>query len=165
MRILLDTHAWLWSLLEPLRLGRKARAALSEGDASVWLSPISVWECSLLIERGRLEVDGDAEAWIRGALARAPLHEAPLNHEVALWSRALTDLEIEGLSGQGEEMTAAACLDLSPSLVDTYLASIPFDPSDGDATRTSYAARRTAISHTYVRACSAELGEEITVER
>ncbi|HLD07802.1 MAG TPA: LamG-like jellyroll fold domain-containing protein [Candidatus Peribacterales bacterium] len=85
--------------------------------------------------------------------------------EVALWSRALTDLEIEGLSGQGEEMTAAACLDLSPSLVDTYLASIPFDPSDGDATRTSYAARRTAISHTYVRACSAELGEEITVER
>ena len=89
MRILLDTHAWLWSLLEPLRLGRKARAALSEGDASVWLSPISVWECSLLIERGRLEVDGDAEAWIRGALARAPLHEAPLNHEVALWSRRI----------------------------------------------------------------------------
>ena len=85
--------------------------------------------------------------------------------EVAFGGRALTDPEIQGLSGQGEEMTAAACLDLSPSLVDTYLASIPFDPGGGDAARTEYAARRTATSHTYVRACSAELGEEIVVER
>ena len=90
MRLLLDTHAWLWSVLEPDRLGRKARDALRGKDASVWLSPISVWECALLIERGRLEVEGTSEAWIRSALGKGPIHEAPLNHEVALFGRRVS---------------------------------------------------------------------------
>ena len=81
---------WIWSLLEPQRLGRKARDALGASDSSCWLSPISVWECALLIERGRLEVQGGSEEWIRAALSRAPLQEAPINHEVALLSRGIT---------------------------------------------------------------------------
>jgi PIN domain nuclease of toxin-antitoxin system len=80
---------WIWSLLEPRRLARKARAALAASDSSCWLSPISVWECALLIERGRLEVGGSPEEWIRAALSRAPLQEAPINHDVALFSRRI----------------------------------------------------------------------------
>lgn len=54
-----------------------------------WLSPISVWELQVLAERGRLMLDDEPRAWIREALARTPLHEAPLVHEVALRSREL----------------------------------------------------------------------------
>jgi PIN domain nuclease of toxin-antitoxin system len=87
---LLDTHIWLWSLLEPARLSRGVAAALSAQGARRWLSPLSVWEALLLIERGRLKVDRPGDEWIREALERAPVEEAAITREVAFASRALT---------------------------------------------------------------------------
>ncbi len=89
MNLLLDTHIWLWSLLEPERLAPAVASALTADTARRWLSPISVWEAHLLIERGRLRVDAPAAEWVRDALARAPIDEAPLTTEVALASRAV----------------------------------------------------------------------------
>jgi PIN domain nuclease of toxin-antitoxin system len=86
MRYLLDTHVWVWSLLEPERLPKRALKVLGDASSEGWLSPVSVWELSLLIERGRLEVDGEPGAWVREALRATPLREAPLNHEIALCS-------------------------------------------------------------------------------
>ena len=89
MKLLLDTHIWLWSLLEPGRLSPKVVAALTADNTERWLSPLSIWEALLLIERKGLEVDRAGEAWIREALERAPIVEAPLNREVVLASRRL----------------------------------------------------------------------------
>jgi len=89
---LLDTHVWLSSLLEPDRLRKKTRSSLTAPDARLWLSPISVWETSLLVERGRLEVDTASRDWIQDALAASGISEATLNHEVALQSR---EVELE----------------------------------------------------------------------
>jgi len=89
VRVLLDTHIWLWSLLEPERLSGKVAAVLSSDDTERWLSPLSIWEALLLIERKRLEVDRAGENWIREALERGPVVEAPLNGEVVLASRRL----------------------------------------------------------------------------
>jgi PIN domain nuclease of toxin-antitoxin system len=90
VRLLMDTHIWAWSLLEPEQLGAEARAALAEPDNELWLSPISAWELTLLIERGRLAVDRPAVEWVEEALLRIPLHEAPLSHAVALRSRTIS---------------------------------------------------------------------------
>lgn len=89
MRLLLDTHIWLWSLLEPERLAPRVAAALEDGSNELWLSPISVWEALLLAERGRLEPAGDPEAWVRGALSALAVRDAPLTREVAIVSRGL----------------------------------------------------------------------------
>lgn len=35
MKLLLDTHIWLWSLLEPERLGAEVRAALQADDTEL----------------------------------------------------------------------------------------------------------------------------------
>lgn len=86
---LLDTHVWLWALVDPGRLRGRTRALLKAPDVTLWLSPISVWETSLLVERGRLELDTDARTWIQDAIASSGVGEAPLNHEVALQSREL----------------------------------------------------------------------------
>ena len=59
MKLLLDTHIWLWSLLEPERLGSQVRLALEKNGNELWLSPISVWEALMLVERGRLVVEAD----------------------------------------------------------------------------------------------------------
>jgi PIN domain nuclease of toxin-antitoxin system len=91
VRLLLDTHIWLWSLQDPHRLSKRVVAALTNDDNECWLSPISVWEFLLLVERGRVEVVAPSkpEAWVEEAFARAPLQEAPLTHEVAVVSRRI----------------------------------------------------------------------------
>lgn len=90
MRLLLDTHIWIWSVLAPERLGRRVTRALESDDAGLWLSPISVWEALMLIERGRITIDESSEAWVQAALEAAPLAEASLTHAVALESRRMT---------------------------------------------------------------------------
>ena len=90
MRWLLDTHILLWSLLEPDRLSGQLATELENPQNELWVSPISVWEIALLAEKKRILVDSpDVEKWIREVLSRTPLKEAPLNHEVALTSRAI----------------------------------------------------------------------------
>ena len=89
MKLLLDTHVWLWSILESSRLSSAIREAIASRQNELWLSPISLWETLLLAERGRVELDSEPRAWIREARAVAPLVEAPLTFEVALASRAL----------------------------------------------------------------------------
>ncbi|MBX3147992.1 MAG: type II toxin-antitoxin system VapC family toxin [Gemmatimonadales bacterium] len=87
MNLLLDTHIWIWSLLEPEQLGPELREALESVGSELWLSPVSVWETVMLIERGRLQVPGDAADWIDRMIRRAPIREAPFTFEVALESR------------------------------------------------------------------------------
>lgn len=89
MRLLLDTHIWLWSLLDRARLGRRVRRALGDQGAELWLSPISVWEFLVLVERGRITLDSDPEHWLDRAFAAAPMLEAPLTHDIARESRRI----------------------------------------------------------------------------
>ncbi len=89
MRLLLDTHVWLWSLLEPEKLSTRVRHVLRQPDTDLWLSPISVWEALLLADRGRLILLPDPQAWIESALAALPIQEATLTHDIARESRRI----------------------------------------------------------------------------
>jgi PIN domain nuclease of toxin-antitoxin system len=89
VKLLLDTHIWLWGLLDPDRLSPSVRIALQHPENELWLSPISVWEAALLVERGRLAVTGASEAWIESMVQALPRREASLTHEIALASRRL----------------------------------------------------------------------------
>lgn len=88
MKFLLDTHAWLWGLLEPNRLSGPCKKALQRAS-EVWLSPISVWEASLLLESKRIRVRQDPHRWVEDALARSALQMADLTVAVALESRRI----------------------------------------------------------------------------
>ncbi|MDB4980490.1 MAG: twitching motility protein PilT [Myxococcales bacterium] len=89
MKLLLDTHVWLWALLEPARLKRDVAAQLGAESNEKWLSPISIWETLLLAERGRMKLTPDPETWVRAQLGRAPVRQVALDHEVAIESRNL----------------------------------------------------------------------------
>jgi PIN domain nuclease of toxin-antitoxin system len=58
MNCLLDTHALLWSLFTPSRLGRKATASIRNPDVAVSVSVVSFWEISLKYATGKLELSG-----------------------------------------------------------------------------------------------------------
>jgi len=67
--IALDTHAWLWWLHDPSRLGSAARARLEEESESgqVLVCAISVWEIATKVALGRLTLPLDLDAWLREA--------------------------------------------------------------------------------------------------
>ena len=90
MKLLLDTHIWLWALLDPERLSPAVRAALASAENELWLSPISVWEAHLLAERGRVRVDAAPADWVARMVSALPRREAALTHDIAMASRRLT---------------------------------------------------------------------------
>ena len=87
MRLLLDTHIWLWTLAEPGKLSKRVRAALTRTQNELWLSPISVWELLMLAERGRVKLDVEPRRWMVDALGRTPAQEAAMTFDVAMRSR------------------------------------------------------------------------------
>ena len=89
MRILFDIYVWIWSHLDPDRLSKRLAQHILDPANELWLSPISLWEFLVLVEKKRLAIREDPADWIAAALAEAPMHEAPLNHEVALASRTI----------------------------------------------------------------------------
>lgn len=83
MRLLLDTHIWLWSVLEPKRLSRRVAKEIQDSSNELWLSPISIWELIVLWQKGRMIPEEGIEAWVPKALHALPLREAPVTYEVA----------------------------------------------------------------------------------
>jgi PIN domain nuclease of toxin-antitoxin system len=81
--IVLDTHAWVWSVDAPHRLPRAARRAI-EGADRIGVSTMSVFEFVQLVQRRRINLDVPVRAWVREALARDRVESLPLTAEVAL---------------------------------------------------------------------------------
>ena len=84
MRLLLDTHIWVWSVLDPGRLSARVVRQLVNPENEIWLSAVSVWELRLLHHKGRLKLMPDAVSWINDNLTRLNIREAPITFEVAL---------------------------------------------------------------------------------
>jgi PIN domain nuclease of toxin-antitoxin system len=87
LKLLLDTHIWLWRFREPSRLGRRVLQSLNQEDNELWLSPWSVYEALTLNYKGRIRIKEDLTEWL--ALATAGTQEAPFTHEIALVARQL----------------------------------------------------------------------------
>ena len=79
MNLLLDTHIWIWSKLDPKRIGKRAGEELSKSDNELWLSTVSVWEALVLMQKGRIRVE-DPFSWVERAAEQ--MREAPLTHEI-----------------------------------------------------------------------------------
>jgi PIN domain nuclease of toxin-antitoxin system len=84
MNLLLDTHIWIWSVLEPQRLSVRVARELTRPDNQLWLSSVSVWELLLLHRKGRIDLEEEAVTWVRKTLDLLQLNEAPLTIDVAV---------------------------------------------------------------------------------
>lgn len=87
MRLLLDTHIWLWSLRDLHRLGARVLKEIQDPKNELWLSPISTWEALTLHDKGRLYLGDDLDRWL--TRATFAFHEAVLTHEIVAMSRKL----------------------------------------------------------------------------
>jgi PIN domain nuclease of toxin-antitoxin system len=88
LKLLLDTHIWLWSLREPQLLGKRVRRELLDPANQLWLSPISVWEAMVLHSKGRIALHTNVNDWVSDATAS--LREAPITYEIAVAAESLS---------------------------------------------------------------------------
>ena len=85
MKLLLDTHIWIWLTDHPRRLGRKASNMLQNPRHELWLSPISIVEALTLHSKGKVLLHGDLMDWV--AQSSLGTKSAPFTPEVALSTR------------------------------------------------------------------------------
>ena len=64
--IVLDTHAWIWYVDSPRKLGPAAREAIETARSTnqVYVSSISAWEVYMLDAKGRLSLGVPVAAWV-----------------------------------------------------------------------------------------------------
>jgi PIN domain nuclease of toxin-antitoxin system len=84
MKYLLDTHIWFWSFIEANRLSNRVARTLADSQNELWLSPVSVWELTILCRKGRFQVQPDIATWVKRSMSDLQLIEAPLTTDVAL---------------------------------------------------------------------------------
>ncbi|MDF1521387.1 MAG: type II toxin-antitoxin system VapC family toxin [Trueperaceae bacterium] len=88
MKILLDTHVWLWMLAAPERLGRAA-PMLEEARNELLLSAASVWEIAIKTALGRLELPVPVARYVPDRMRRSGVVSLPIESAHAL---AVADL-------------------------------------------------------------------------
>lgn len=58
MRVLLDTHTWLWWLSAPQQLNADTRALIADRANQLLLSVASTWEIAIKVSIGKLHLPG-----------------------------------------------------------------------------------------------------------
>ena len=84
LKILLDTHVWLWLLGEPEQFTSEGLARLRSGDTQLFLSAASTWEIAIKHALGKLRLPSDDIEYVRARLRQTPAQSLPIQHEHAL---------------------------------------------------------------------------------
>src|SRR6267142_1050720 len=83
MKLLLDTHIWIWSDVEAHKLSSEVTRELANPENEIYLSAISVWEAILLLEKKRVQLNEDFREWFKKSKLELGLIELPLSWEIA----------------------------------------------------------------------------------
>ena len=123
MRLLLDTHIWIWSDVEAHKLSSEVARELASPENERYLSPVSVWEAILLLEKKRVRLNGDFGEWFKRSKLDLGLIEVPLNWDIAHEIR----YTILGYRDPGDRFLVATAkvYDLTLVTADERLMEIP----------------------------------------
>jgi len=69
VRLLLDTHAFLWWVGDHAKLGKGARAAIGDGANECLVSMASAWELAIKVSLGKLTVEGRLDRFLPEQIA------------------------------------------------------------------------------------------------
>jgi PIN domain nuclease of toxin-antitoxin system len=83
MRLLLDTHIWLWTHREPWKLCSEVNQCLANPENELWHSPFSIWELIILLEKKRITLKEEMNEWVSKSKKELSLLEATFSWEVA----------------------------------------------------------------------------------
>ena len=91
MKLLLDTHVWIWSQEDPDRLGLKAKRLLLGAEHENHVCTISTLELARLVATGAISVTIALREWIERALQAVQARTVQVSHEIVLEAYALPE--------------------------------------------------------------------------
>jgi len=123
VKLLLDTHIWLWSFSEPHRLTSEVHQAISDPRNERFLSPLSIWEAIILLEKKKIDIKQDFGEWFEQTRIELDLQEAPVDWKVVHEMRFM----MLGYKDPGDRFLAATAraYDLTLVTADKQLQRIP----------------------------------------
>lgn len=92
MRLLLDTHTFLWWITDKDRLSRRARNLIGRGDNDILFSAVSGWEIAVKAGLGRIDLPSNPEQFIPQQIAANAFEVLPIQLRHALRVFALPSL-------------------------------------------------------------------------
>jgi PIN domain nuclease of toxin-antitoxin system len=84
LRVLLDTHSWLWMVGEPDRLSEPSSRLLRDAESEVYFSAASAWEIGIKFAAGKLRLPKPPAALVAQWMAEDRLAALPILHAHAL---------------------------------------------------------------------------------
>ena len=88
--IVLDTHVWIWWVLDYDKLTVRQQTAIKENEAGeIGVSAISIWEVAKLVELGKLELQHSLEEWFDQALSYPGIQVVELTPQISIESTHL----------------------------------------------------------------------------
>ena len=78
MRLLLDTHTFLWFLLDDLRLSTTARELIDDSANDIEVSPATYWEIAIKIGLGKYELPEPYDVFIEREIATNDFRILPI---------------------------------------------------------------------------------------
>ena len=116
MRVLLDTHAFVWWLEGSPRLSRRARSVLEREGNEIFVSAATAWELTTKARLGRLPFASEVAADVFGAIVGQGFHPLDITtvhaqragwlpgHHADPWDRMLiAQAQAEGLAVVSDE--------------------------------------------------------------
>ena len=64
MKLLLDTHAFLWFVMDSPKISEQASSLIKSAENDVYLSVASIWEIAIKVSIGKLRIDERLEDFI-----------------------------------------------------------------------------------------------------
>ncbi len=92
MRLLLDTHAFLWWIAISKRLSQSARRAIADEENDVLISAASAWEITTKHRLGKLPEAEGISVDVAGEIARQGFEEMPITVDEAARAGSLPGL-------------------------------------------------------------------------
>lgn len=90
MRLLIDSHALIWAILDDHRLSRTAKRIFREGgDHESHFSIVSLWELSTKIANGKLRTIGSSINYLHDSLGEYGIQLLPLRYNHVLCAESL----------------------------------------------------------------------------
>jgi PIN domain nuclease of toxin-antitoxin system len=92
VRLLLDTHAFLWWVTDDDRMSERAGELIADGANDVYFSAASAWEIAIKAGLGRIRLSEDAWSLTPQQLERNAFQALPIHVTHAVAVIALPDL-------------------------------------------------------------------------
>ena len=83
MKLLLDTHAFLWMSLDDPQLSEQARELIADLDNQLWLSPASYWEIAIKISLGKYELNEPLDEFVNREVSNNDISILPISTQHA----------------------------------------------------------------------------------